>query len=103
MKAESNTMPQHPFVIDKRGELADITFFDAVSESENEEGKVWLYETYNLTIPYREDLPSLIAEQFPLWLETAKAQEQPHSKEPGIEERLSMMEEALLFLTLGGM
>ena len=102
MKAESNTMPQHPFVIDRRGELADITFFDGVRESENEGIKVWLYDTFSLTIPYREDLPSLIAEQYPLWLDTAKSQEQPYSKEPGIEERVSMMEEALLFLTLGG-
>ena len=102
MKAESNTMPQHPFVIDRRGELADITFFDGVRESENEGIMIWLYETFSLTIPYREDLPSLIAEQYPLWLDTAKAQEQEYSKEPGIEERVSMMEEALLFLTLGG-
>ena len=102
MKAESNTMPQHPFVIDRRGELADITFFDGVRESENEGIKVWLYDTFSLTIPYREDLPSLIAEQYPLWLDTAQSQEQPYSKEPGIEERVSMMEETLLFLTLGG-
>lgn len=102
MNAESNTMPQHPFVIDRRGELADITFFENVIESESPEGKTWKYETYSLTIPYRNDLAPLIAEQHRLWLEKAKSQEQPHSKEPELADRISMIEEALLFLTLGG-
>lgn len=102
MNAESNTMPQHQFVIDRRGELADVTFFENVIESESLEGKTWKYETYSLTIPYRNDLASLIEEQHRLWLEKAKSQERPNSKEPTAEERLAVLEKAMLEVVLGG-
>ena len=56
MKAESDTMPTHPFVIDKRGDLADITFFEGVKESEREDRTVFEYDSHILTVPYRDDL-----------------------------------------------
>lgn len=92
MKAESNMMPQQPFVVDKRGKLADITFFDEVEQIQTEEGKAWQYQTYQMTIPYRDGLEPVIQEQYSLWLETAKASEVEVEKPKTIEERVESSE-----------
>ena len=49
MKAESDTVPTHPFVIDKRGDVAAITFFEGVKESEREDRTVFEYDSHILT------------------------------------------------------
>lgn len=100
MKAESDTMPTHPFVIDKRGELADITFFEGVKESEREDRTVFEYDSHTLTVPYRYDLEDTVASDYGLWLEAAKQTENPLPPEPTDEERIAFLESAMLDLLM---
>ena len=96
MKAESDTMPTHPFVIDKRGDLADITFFEGVKESEREDQTVYEYDSHTLTVPYRDDLEETVAEDYALWLLSAKQAENPLPPKPTDEERIAFLESAML-------
>ena len=100
MKAESDTMPTHPFVIDKRGDLADITFFEGVKESEREDRTVFEYDSHILTVPYRDDLEEVVAEAYELWLLAAKQAELPAPKEPTEAERIAFLESAMLDLLM---
>ena len=96
MKAESDTMPTHPFVIDKRGDLADITFFEGVKESEREDRTVFEYDSHILTVLYRDDLEEVVAEAYELWLLAAKQTELPGPKEATEAERKEMQENNML-------
>ena len=100
MKSESDTMPTHPFVIDKRGDLADITFFEGVKESEREDQTVYEYDSHTLTVPYRDDLEETVAEDYALWLLSAKQAENPLPPEPTDEERIAFLESAMLDLLM---
>lgn len=100
MKAESDTMPTHPFVIDKRGDLADITFFEGVKESEREDRTVYEYDSHTLTVPYRDDLEETVAEDYALWLLAAKQAENQLPPEPTDEERIAFLESAMLDLLM---
>ena len=100
MKAESDTMPTHPFVIDKRGDLADITFFEGVKESEREDRTVFEYDSHILTVPYRDDLEEVVAEDYELWLLSAKQAEIPAPKEPTEAERIDLLENTMLLLMM---
>ena len=100
MKAESDTMPTHPFVIDKRGDLADITFFEGVKESEREDRTVYEYDSHTLTVPYRVDLEETVAEDYALWLLAAKQAENPLPPEPTDEGRIAFLESAMLDLLM---
>ncbi len=73
MKAESNVMPQHPFVIDRRGAVADITFFENAKETQKEDGPAWEYDVYALTVDDRPGLESTIEENVAAWREAAMA------------------------------
>ena len=75
MKAESNIIPQHPFVVERRGTLADITFFENVTEGKREGQLIWGYDSYALTVPYRPGLDTLVAENLKVWMDAAKATE----------------------------
>ena len=100
MKAESDTMPTHPFVIDKRGGLADITFFEGVKESEREDRTVFEYDSHTLTVPYRDDLEETVAEDYALWLLSAKQADLPAPKEPTEAERINFLENTMLLLMM---
>lgn len=100
MKAESDTMPTHPFVIDKRGDLADITFFEGVKESEREDRTVFEYDSHILTVPYRDDLEEAVAESYEIWLLSAKQAEIPAPKEPADAERINLLENTMLLLMM---
>ena len=100
MKAESDTMPTHPFVIDKRGDLADITFFEGVKESEREDRTVFEYDSHILTVPYRDDLEDAVAESYEIWLLSAKQAELPAPKEPTEDERIGLLENTMLLLMM---
>ena len=100
MKAESDTMPTHPFVIDKRGDLADITFFEGVKESEREDRTVFEYDSHTLTVPYRDDLEEVVAESYEIWLLSAKQAEIPAPKEPTDAERINSLENTMLLLMM---
>ena len=100
MKAESDTMPTHPFVIDKRGDLADITFFEGVKESEREDQTVYEYDSHTLTVPYRDDLEETVAEDYARWLLSAKQAENPLPPEPTDKERIEMLENTLVLLMM---
>jgi hypothetical protein len=104
MKAESNIMPQSPFVVEKRGNLADITFFANPISSAKDGEVIWEYDTYTLTIPYRNELEAMIAEEYELWLNAAINTEQTASlpKEPSLVDRISGLEEVQLETLLGG-
>ena len=112
MKAESDTMPTHPFVIDKRGELADITFFEGVKESEREDRTVYEYDSHMLTVAHREGLFEMVDENLSVWLEEAKKEtvvvesatiEQMAEQLFLTQENLFVAQEALDFLLMGGM
>lgn len=92
MKAESNTMPQRAFQVDKRGDFADISFFDQIKETEVDGEKIWKYNHYILTIPHRADLELIIPENFDAWLESAKATEYEIEKPKTIEEKVEKHE-----------
>lgn len=100
MKAESDTMPTHPFVIDNRGELADITFFEGVKESEREDRTVFEYDSHTLTVPYRDDLEETVAEGYEIWLLSAKQAEIPAPKEPTDAERINLLENTMLLMMM---
>lgn len=110
MKAESDTMPTHPFVIDKRGELADITFFEGVQESEREDRTVFEYDSHTLTVAYRDGLHEMVDENLSVWLDEAK-KESPTPTVP-VEQmaidllqtqlKLEEAQAALDFLIMGG-
>ena len=110
MKAESDTLPTHPFVIDKRGELADITFFEGVKESEREDRTVFEYDSHTLTVAYREGLLEMVSENIDIWLAEAK-KESPTPTVPIEQMAIALMQtqieleatiEALDFLLMGG-
>ena len=100
MKAESDTMPTHPFVIDKRVDLADITFFEGVKESEREDRTVFEYDSHILTVPYRDDLEEVVAEAYELWLLAAKQAELHAPNEPHEAERVGLLDNTMLLLMM---
>ena len=111
MKAESDTMPTHPFVIDKRGDLADITFFEGVKESEREDRTVYEYDSHTLTVAYRDGLTEMVSENLSVWLEEAKKETAPNETASMEEMAVKLMEtqtqlqdaqDALDFLIMGG-
>ena len=111
MKAESDTMPTHPFVIDKRGDLADITFFEGVKESEREDRTVFEYDSHTLTVVYREGLSEMVSENHEIWLQEAKKETVPNETATMEEMAVKLMEtqtqiqdaqDALDFLIMGG-
>ena len=71
MKAESNVMPQSPFVIDRRGELVDVTFFENAREAIVDGVTCWQYDSYTLTVLHRDGLESEIATNYDTWLASA--------------------------------
>ena len=110
MKAESDTIPTHPFVIDKRGELVDITFFEGVKESDREDRTVFEYDSHTLTVAYREGLLEMVSENIDIWLAEAK-KESPTPTVPIEQMAIALMQtqteleatiEALDFLLMGG-
>ena len=111
MKAESDTMPTHPFVIDKRGDLADITFFEGVKESEREDRTVFEYDSHTLTVAYREGLLEMVSENIDIWLAEAKKEsptptmsiEQTAIALMQTQTQLEDVQTALDFLIMGGM
>ena len=100
MRAESDVMPSLSFTIDKRGELADVTFFENVQEVQTEEGAVFEYDTHTLTVPYHNDLDSAISLDYNVWLAAAKDNEIDKVAPPTIDERLESVEEAVADLTI---
>lgn len=112
MKAESDTMPTHPFVIDKRGELADITFFEGVKESEREDRTVFEYDSHTLTVAYRDGLHEMVNDNLAIWLNEAKKEtiafesvtvEQMAEQLFLTQENLFAAQEVLDFLIMGGL
>lgn len=73
MKAQSNIKPEQLFVVDNRGEVSDITFF----ENPKEITDGWEYDTYTLTVDSRDGLSELIESDLSVWLEFAKEKENP--------------------------
>ena len=51
----------------------------------------------------RPDLESAVEANFEDWFAIAKQNGMPHIDAPKIEDRLSVIEDTVLFLTLGGM
>lgn len=105
MKTESNVMPQHPFEIEGDGEFVDVLFCEdvkVISASEERE-EHYEYELYRLTgIRNRPGLEGTIAENFEDWLSIARQNGISHAEAPKLEDRISVIEDAVLFLTLGG-
>lgn len=107
MKAESNIMPQKAFVVDRIGEQAYITFFTDVQpfeiRRENEIVTEFKYNSYTMTVSYRNDIETVIENSLQLWLDTAKKNELKNSAiEPTDKERLEVLEQAMLEIILGG-
>ena len=102
MKAESNVMPQHPFVIDRRGAVADITFFENAKETQKEDGPAWEYDVYALTVDDRPGLESTIEENFAAWLVYAMEQEAYEAETPTLEDRVAALEAIELEKLFGG-
>ena len=102
MKAESNVMPQHPFVIDRRGAVADITFFENAKETQKEDGPAWEYDVYALTVDDRPGLESTIEEAYEDWLVYAMEQEAYEAETPTLEDRVAALEAIELEKLLGG-
>lgn len=108
MRAESNIMPQQPYLIDARGEFSDITFFNNIKEAEDGEG--WAYDTYTLTVESRPDLDSIVEESYDEWLayameeEAYKEDEKPTEVEKLKQEDLNNKEAIaeLYILMMGG-
>ena len=95
MKAQSNTKPEHGFVVDVRGEVSDITFFENAVEIIDG----WEYDTYSITVDSRDGLSELIASDFNVWLEFAKEKEKPIIPPPSetdiLKERLAQAEKLI--------
>lgn len=113
MKATSDKAPIELYSIEQVGTLADIKFFENVTEIiENEETR-FEYDVYLLTAEWTEGLENEIATNTNFWFTKAKESE---SKEtvaaPTMEEmavtllqtqsEIEIAQEALDFLIMGG-
>lgn len=105
MKSESNTKPTLAYAIDRRGDLADISFFENIEETIDESGEVkWSYDHYLLTVDFRPDLHDLIDDAYDDWLAMARATETtPTPPEPTEADRLAVLEMAMLEIIMGGL
>jgi len=92
LKAESNTMPNGAFKIEKRGALADISFFENVSAIKEEDILTYEYDHYLLVVPFREGLEGLISSDYERWIESARSEEVEKPYKPSVEERISTVE-----------
>ena len=90
MKAKSNVMPNASFVVEKRGALADISFFENVSDIKEEDTPAYEYDHYLLVVPHREGLEELISADYEQWMQTAREAETVKPQEPTIEERITV-------------
>lgn len=100
MKAESTIRP-NMYNVDKVGDLAIISLFNNIRETENQEGEiVFEYDYYSLEVLYREGLESDIEYNYDKWLDLAQKNGSIHVI--NLEERLQMVEDTLLYLLMGG-
>jgi len=90
MKAKSNTMPNGAFKVEKRGVLADISFFENTSAIKVEDILTYEYDHYLLVVPYREGLEELISLDYTRWIQAARDAEQAKPQAPTIEERVTV-------------
>lgn len=77
MKAESGTQPKSNYRIENiRGNICDVVFFDNIVEEERKteetKHKVFVYDEYRITVPYRENIESYIDDGLDIWLNYAK-------------------------------
>lgn len=73
MKTESTIKPENNFKIENiKDNTCEVVFFDNISEEKKEEETIYVYDSYRITMPYREDLESFIAVNQDIWLEFVK-------------------------------
>ena len=93
MKATSDKAPIELYSIEQVGTLADIKFFENVTEIIGNEGAHYEYDLYLLTAEWTENLESEIATSPDFWLKKAKESE---SKETVAVHTMEQMAIALL-------
>lgn len=82
-------MPEQPFAVDLRGEVADITFYRNIAQVQREEEIIWEYDAYTLTVVARPKLAELVTENYDAWLNAAIAYEAAeHPQAMTLEEKV---------------
>lgn len=77
MKTESTIKPINNFEIENiKDDVCDVVFFSDISKIEKtveeETVTMFVYNTYRVSVPYRENLTELIEKDFNVWLDFAK-------------------------------
>lgn len=78
MKVESGIKPKNKFIIDNiKGNKCDVVFFDDVKEEKrkkdnDEEQVIFTYNTYKISLTFRENLQDSIEKDITEWLDYAK-------------------------------
>ena len=101
MKVETSTMPQQPYEIIIKGDVAYINFYENAEEIPSDEQPKWTCDTYQIKTRNRQNLEASIQSNFDAWLDRAKSSEV--QAQPTETERLVALESAMLDMILGGM
>lgn len=76
MKTESTLKPINNFQIENiKDNTCEVVFFDNILEEIKEEENIFTYDTYRITLPYRKDMETVIANNYKLWLDFVKQQD----------------------------
>lgn len=100
MKVETSTMPQQPYEIIIKGDVAYINFYENAQEIPSEEQSRWICDTYQIKTCNRSNLEASIQSNYEAWLDMAKSNEV--QVQPTETERLAALESAMLDMVLGG-
>ena len=95
MQAKRATLPSAAFQINRlKNGNAEVVFWENWTEVKTDEGAEYQGDEYILTVPYHSGLTEQIETNYEKWI--SKVRDQPQA--PTQEERLSAMEDAMLFI-----
>ena len=101
MKIEMSAMPESPYEIIVKGDVAFVRFFENAVEIPTDEQPKWGCDMYQLEVRNRANLEASVQTNFETWINSAKAKEsipQPLTE----REHLALVEGAVLEIILGG-
>jgi hypothetical protein len=98
MKAESDTRPAGIYTVEKSGNMADIRFYENVTEKETSDGLRFEYDVYSLAAEYTEDIGAGLDQNTAVWLQKAKDGETPAPVPKTLEERVEETENKVVTL-----
>ena len=91
MKVQSNTRP-NPLTI-KNTDKAILIFVENITEEKIDDGLLYCYDEYRLTVPNAVNLEKRVTDNFDAWLEKAKQVETDLLAAQARDKRNKMLEE----------